>query len=194
MLLQRAGTGTIPPSGFTPPPWSSLQGTWESSPRPSTPTVTLGPDTLVLGHDDNEMEDEEPGKDIDVKDHEFGWDNENPKRTVDVGEFKIEWRPVTNGDFYEFWKSCGRDKVQLPKSWVEEDGEIMVGPLSSQIQSLVKFKRHSCICFLGPYAVWPNSSEDREPVASAHFLQQSLDLRKCEGRPSSYRARASSFL
>lgn len=136
MLLQRAGTGTIPPSGFTPPPWSSLQGTWESSPMPSTPTVTLGPDTTIIGHDDNEMEDDEPGKDIDVKDHEFGWDNENPKRTVDVGEFKIEWRPVTNGDFYEFWKSGGSDKVQLPKTWVEEDGEIMVG-LNSLIQASV---------------------------------------------------------
>lgn len=103
---------------------------------PSTPTVTLGPDTTIIGHDDNEMEDDEPGKDIDVKDHEFGWDNENPKSTVDVGEFKIEWRPVTNGDFYEFWKSGGSDKVQLPKTWVEEDGEIMVG-LNSLIQASV---------------------------------------------------------
>ncbi|THH16530.1 hypothetical protein EW146_g4127 [Bondarzewia mesenterica] len=140
MLLQRAGTGTIPPPDFTPPCWSSLQASWESQPSPSMPTVTLGPATVSLGHDDNETEDEEIGKVTDVKNHDFGWDNEHPRRTVGVGEFKIEWRPVTNGQFYEFWKGDGKDKVQMPKSWVEENGEIMVrtmyGPVPMKVAQL----------------------------------------------------------
>ncbi|TFY59280.1 hypothetical protein EVG20_g7851, partial [Dentipellis fragilis] len=107
---------------------------WQSQALPRTPTVALGPATITLGHDDDEAEDEEPGKATDVKTHEFGWDNESPPRTVDVGEFTIEWRPVTNGDFYEFWKSGkGAGKAQFPKSWVEEGGEIKVRTLYGPI-------------------------------------------------------------
>ncbi|KAA1474681.1 DUF323 domain-containing protein [Dentipellis sp. KUC8613] len=134
MLLQRAGTGTIAPTGFMPPAWESLSATWESQPAPRSPTVALGPATITLGHDDDEAEDEEPGKATDVKTHEFGWDNESPPRTVDVGAFTIEWRPVTNGEFYEFWKSGkGAGKAQFPKLWVEEGGEIMVRTLYGPI-------------------------------------------------------------
>ncbi|KAI0043936.1 DUF323 domain-containing protein [Auriscalpium vulgare] len=139
MLLQRAGTGTISPSdsGFTLPPWEALFETWESQALPATPTVTLGPATVTLGHDDPELQDEEPDKAPDVKDVEFGWDNEHPKRTVDVGEFRIEWRPVTNGEFYKFWSGDGKGTVPMPKSWVERDGEIMVrtmhGPIPMKI-------------------------------------------------------------
>ncbi|KAI0059578.1 DUF323 domain-containing protein [Artomyces pyxidatus] len=132
MLLQRAGTGTISPSasGFASPPWLSLLANWEAQSVPATPTVTLGPATVSLGHDDNELEDEEPTKALDVKNHAFGWDNEHPQRAVDVGEFRIEWRPVTNGQFYEFWKNEGSGKVTMPKSWVEQGGEVMVSTFS----------------------------------------------------------------
>ena len=124
MLLQRAGTGTIPPSksGFAIPPWESLASAWNAAPTPSSTTVTLGPATIELGHDDSEVDDAS----LDVKDHELGWDNEHPRRKVDLGEFRIEWRPVTNGQFYEFWKEAG-EKVPMPKSWVMDVGDdIMV--------------------------------------------------------------------
>lgn len=126
MLLQRAGTGTIPPSGFAPPPWSSLVKNWDAQPVPESPTVTLGPTTISLGHDDDERLDEDPNYRTDVKGHDFGWDNEHPARKDDVGEFKISWRPVTNGEFYEYWSGEGKEMVQFPKSWVEENGEVMV--------------------------------------------------------------------
>lgn len=128
MLLQRAGSGTIPPSGFIQPPWASLAANWNSDPGPSSPTVTLGPATISLGHDDLETEDADPQKSTDVAGHEFGWDNEHPRRDVRVEEFKISWRPVTNGEFYEFYKGRldEKDKIALPASWIENNGEIKV--------------------------------------------------------------------
>lgn len=133
MLLQRAGTGTIPPSGFLPPAWDVLAKTWDAAPAPAAPTVTLGPATITLGHDDDEADDAS----TDVDGHEFGWDNEHPRREVHVGQFKIEWRPVTNGEFYEFYHGAGKGKVQYPASWIEVDGETCVrtlyGPVPMKI-------------------------------------------------------------
>ncbi|KAI9508419.1 DUF323 domain-containing protein [Russula earlei] len=123
MLIQRAGTGTIPPSvgGFATPCWESLAEFWDAAPNPSNPIVQLGPATVEIGHDDFEAEDTT----LDVKDHEFGWDNEHPQHKVDVGEFRIEWRPVTNGQFYEYWKRA-EGKVPMPKSWAMHNGSVMV--------------------------------------------------------------------
>jgi hypothetical protein len=45
-----------------------------------------------------------------------------------VGEFRIEWRPVTNGQFYEYWKAA-EGKVPMPKSWVMQNGNVMVSHL-----------------------------------------------------------------
>ncbi|KAJ7256826.1 DUF323 domain-containing protein [Mycena haematopus] len=134
MLLQRAGTGTLPPPGFTPPPWASLAERWDSAPEPESSTVTLGPATVTLGHDDNEAEDDAFASD--VAGHEFGWDNEHPKREVHVNEFRIEWRPVTNGQFFKYYLSQD-GAVAVPASWVEVEGEMHVrtlyGPVPMKI-------------------------------------------------------------
>ena len=122
MLLQRAGRGTLPPMGFTTPPWDSLAACWDSAPLPRSETVTLGPDTVIIGHDDSEADDLAS----DVAGHEFGWDNEHPKREKHVDKFMIDWRPVTNGQFQEFYIGAGKGKIQLPTSWVEINGEIKV--------------------------------------------------------------------
>ena len=124
MLLQRAGSGTLPPSDFTTPPWASLAEDWNATPAPQPKTVTLGPATVSLGHDDNEADDDNP-RSI-VEGHEFGWDNEHPKRQVDIGRFKIEWRPVTNIEFYKFYTGAGHGKVSFPASWVDDSGIIKV--------------------------------------------------------------------
>ncbi|KAL1723779.1 C-type lectin protein [Schizophyllum commune] len=156
MLIQRAGTGTLPPPGFTPPPWDFLKAQWDAMPAPATPTAKLGPATITLGHDDSEGEDflrqyaEKDGQNAEDKsaqekglytedeivNHEFGWDNESPARATHVGAFRAEWRPVTNGEFEAYWrKSDG--KVPMPKSWVEEEGEVkvrtMYGPVAFDI-------------------------------------------------------------
>ena len=135
MLLQRAATGAIPPAGFIPPPWDVLAESWDKQTLPPTETVTLGPAEISLGHDDDEAHNHS----IDVLDHSLGWDNENPQRTVKVKKFKIEWRPVTNGQFYEFYTSHGKGKVQFPKSWVELNGEVFV----RRLFELSLFVRHA---------------------------------------------------
>jgi formylglycine-generating enzyme required for sulfatase activity len=120
MLIQRAGTGALPPPGFTVPPWTLLSQQWDAHPPPLTATVVLGPAEVVLGHNDSEADDI-----VNVSvDHEFGWDNESPARGVLIGGFKVEWRPVSNDEFWAFLKTGGA--VGLPKSWVEEQGEIKV--------------------------------------------------------------------
>ncbi|KAL1938622.1 hypothetical protein VTO73DRAFT_11437 [Trametes versicolor] len=129
MLIQRAGTGTLPPPGFAAPPWEALAAQWDTLSAPTTPTVTLGPCELVMGHDDQEPDDLDAALEHAVADHEFGWDNESPRRAVHVGRFSVDWRPVTNGEFEAFWRGAGKDKVEMPPSWVEEDGAVKVRTL-----------------------------------------------------------------
>ncbi|KAJ7209660.1 DUF323 domain-containing protein [Mycena pura] len=134
MLIQRAGSGTLSPSGFTAPPWHLLKQQWDATPPPSTEYVTLGPATVILGHDDSEGDDFLPDKEMRAEGREYGWDNESPTRQVQVGKFRAAWRPVTNQEFFAFY-TVG--SAELPKSWVEEDGEIKVrtiyGPVAMDI-------------------------------------------------------------
>ncbi|KAJ3569595.1 hypothetical protein NP233_g4946 [Leucocoprinus birnbaumii] len=135
MLLQRAGSGTRPPFGFTQPPWHILSSQWSHVPLPSTSTVTVGPSKVTLGHSDSEALDKLPSHMHDVHDHVFGWDNESPARTVDVKQIKVEWRPVTNGEFEAFMlEGKGKGVVSMPKSWIQDsDGnykvQTMFGPV-----------------------------------------------------------------
>jgi len=150
MLIQRAGTGTIPPPDFTPPPWESLVASWNAAPTPASPTVVIDATTVTIGIDDIESHDNDPVKSLEVNGHVFGWDNESPKQEVVVEAFRIEWRPVTNGEFFEFYKnttqvvdakskSKSKSKLSFPASWVTttEDGEIQVrtlyGPIPMKI-------------------------------------------------------------
>lgn len=123
MLLQRAGTGTIPPPDFIPPNWTSLAKIWDAAPTPAVSAVTLGPATVSLGHDDFEADDADNVKSLQVDGYEFGWDNESPKRDVYVEKFRIDWRPVTNGQFYDFYTNGGQGRVKYPASWVKQNGD-----------------------------------------------------------------------
>ena len=96
----------------------------------------LGGETISLGHDDDESADGDTDLEK-IKHHEFGWDNEHPKRDCEVKPFRIDWRPISNGDFYQFYQGEVKEKVALPASWVEENGEVKVrslyGPVSMEI-------------------------------------------------------------
>ncbi|KAF8837654.1 DUF323 domain-containing protein [Paxillus ammoniavirescens] len=121
MLLQRAGTGTFPPPDFTPPPWESLLGSWNAAPKPASPTVVIGTTTVILGTGDIEAE-----------------EDESPSRQVSVDTFRISWRPVTNGEFFEFYSGAGNGKTKFPASWVKnQGGEVQVwtlyGPVSLKL-------------------------------------------------------------
>ena len=155
MLLQRAGTGTIAPTGFIPPQWGILAELWDSAPKPASTTVTLGPATISIGHDDNEADDGKPY----VAGHEFGWDNEHPKREVNVAEFRIEWRPITNGEFYDFYKGQGNKLVGFPASWVQDGDDGQVGCCNS-IYRLCVFRSDQVRPLYGPVPMqiaqhWP---------------------------------------
>jgi formylglycine-generating enzyme required for sulfatase activity len=50
----------------------------------------------------------------------FGWDNEFPQLTVDVGAFEIDALDVTNGDYLEYVEATG---AKPPHFWKRVDGE-----------------------------------------------------------------------
>lgn len=128
MLMQRAGSGTVPPPGFTTPPWTSLRNKWAAALSPSSSSVVIDAQHLTVGHDDSESDDILSELSLDIENHEFGWDNESPRREIVVGSFKIDWRPITNGEYFAYRKTLldAGGTVALPASWVEEDGSISV--------------------------------------------------------------------
>ncbi|OJA14471.1 hypothetical protein AZE42_05285 [Rhizopogon vesiculosus] len=165
MLLQRAGTGTIPPPDFSPPHWESLVAQWQIAPKPVLPTVELGPSTVTLGIDDIEEEDTDPEKHYDVAGHVFGWDNESPRRQTEVKAFRIEWRPVTNGEFYEFYKGAGQGKVKLPASWEDHNGDIYVRTLHGPVPIKIAWDWPVLTCYdnLSVYATVKGGRIPTEP-------------------------------
>jgi len=168
MLIQRVGTGTLPPQGFTAPPWTLLAQQWATTPPPTTLTVALGPAEVVLGHDDSEADDVGGTGAGDVAGHEFGWDNESPARRVRVGGCKAEWRPVSNGEFLAFLE---RKIVGVPKSWVQEDGEFKVRTLYGPVAMDVA--RHWPVLTsyddLAAYACWKGGRLPTEPELRLFF-------------------------
>ncbi len=53
-----------------------------------------------------------------TKNLNFGWDNEHPKRVTFVSPFELQSRPVTNGEYWRFWKNSDhRKKDLLPAAW-----------------------------------------------------------------------------
>jgi formylglycine-generating enzyme required for sulfatase activity len=152
MLFQSAdgsSVGTLPPPGFTSPPWEALAALWDAAPQPTSESVTLGPATVALGHDDDESKDvlftpetlSDSELEEKVANHEYGWDNEHPRREVEVGGFRISWRPVSNGDYWKYWKEQKEkgEVVGTPRTWVEVDEEMKVWdsrPLSAACGSV----------------------------------------------------------
>jgi len=101
------------------------------------PTLLLKAGTLSVGHDDLEAEDGD-STDCDWKEtHEFGWDNESPKRDVQLGSVRVEVRPVTNGEYRVWWETSGR---AMPTSWVLVEGEVQVRTLYGPVE--FEYARH----------------------------------------------------
>ncbi|KAF8585097.1 hypothetical protein K439DRAFT_1410265 [Ramaria rubella] len=143
MLIQRAGTGTLPPPSFTRPSFDLLSSEWDAEytafyESPTGPVVKFSPQTITLGHNDREADDLTVP--FDSK-HAFGWDNEHPQREVRVAEFKISWRPVTNGEFFAYWSdeslNHGERKVAMPASWLHSDGGMYVRTLYGPVDMSV---------------------------------------------------------
>ena len=54
---------------------------------------------------------------IGTNDHITAYDNERPRHPVNMSAFRIDRRPVTNGDFLEFMRNSGYDD---PRHWTAE--------------------------------------------------------------------------
>ncbi|KAL6719159.1 hypothetical protein ACLMJK_003396 [Lecanora helva] len=52
-------------------------------------------------------------------DRYFGWDNEKPRRQINVPAFEAQARPLTNEDYARFLEHTGRER--LPASWVIQE-------------------------------------------------------------------------
>lgn len=131
MLIQKADpdlSGTLPPPGIHAPVWDELVKQWSTIPAPVHSSVELGPETIWVGRDDREPDDYTMDEGADVKSHDFGWDNENPCRQVEVGRFRVNFRPITIEEFYDFWVGGTNESVSsnLPTNWVEDGGKIKV--------------------------------------------------------------------
>ncbi|KAI8093632.1 uncharacterized protein BX664DRAFT_295507 [Halteromyces radiatus] len=122
MLVQ---SPNIHPPTVAPPAWwysqqqqQQQQQQEQLSILSSAPLISIKDNTTVqLGHDDDESMD---GKK--VTSVEFGWDNEHPKRTVPSNSFEIQSRPVTNGEYWQFWKENGEPSL-WPASWIKKDDD-----------------------------------------------------------------------
>jgi formylglycine-generating enzyme required for sulfatase activity len=111
MLIQKAGDqdGTKPPPGVPPPDWAALTRQWSArlvAEAGLDKQLTLGPTELWLGHDDFEAQDVSDSTVVDH--HEFGWDNEHPRRRVVVERFKVDRLPITNGEYLRVLEEQGR--------------------------------------------------------------------------------------
>lgn len=104
MLLQ--SEATLPPPGVVP--YSSKADRIEPAAWVSMPaqTISVGMDD-VEGANDGEH---------------FGWDNEKPRRELDVAAYEIASRPVTNGEYADYLQKLGKS-WPMPKSWTV-DGRV----------------------------------------------------------------------
>ena len=178
----------MPPPGFATPQWDLLAEQWDNMGQPAHSTITLGPETVVIGHNDPEVLDEDLEFKHDLRGVEYGWDNEHPERPVEVQPFRIEWRPVSNGQFYEFYEQGGKDIVKLPASWVEVDGQVQVRVLYLSSDNVADG------LYSDQDAIWPCTNEDRSGLASAHFLRRPIQVCSSQRWPPSNRSGASAFL
>lgn len=54
----------------------------------------------------------------DTPKHYYGWDNERPRRSVEVKSFRAKARPITNGEYATYLAQTGN--TAMPASWCEQ--------------------------------------------------------------------------
>jgi hypothetical protein len=67
-------------------------------------------------------------------------DNEHLKRKVHINEFCIEWRPVTNGQFFKYYVQEDGG-VAMPASWAEVDRDLCASDYVHQLNCAQLFSR-----------------------------------------------------
>ncbi|KAL8687622.1 MAG: hypothetical protein Q9218_006259 [Villophora microphyllina] len=104
MLLQ--SDKTLPPPGPAP----DFQALAQNAQEGAVPNewIKIPPTTLDIGLNDPEDDCNQP--------RYFGWDNEKPRRKVEVAAFEAKARPLTNEDYVRYL--CATDGHTVPASWV----------------------------------------------------------------------------
>ena len=133
MLIQ--STSTRPPTAVATPQWDVLVKRWVEE-RVSNKVLRIDGGEVALGHRDLESEDERFPSGNGWEDHEFGWDNEHPITHVSVKPFKVDALPINNNEYKAFLG----DSHDIPASWIEVNGQIMVrtlyGPVGFDVAGL----------------------------------------------------------
>lgn len=128
IALQACGSLKAP-HGFSIPDFPSLARSHarsiSSGIKSRRPVLSFSSSTVEIGHDDTEADDLQAYDPA----HEFGWDVEHPKRSVDVKEFKMDALPVTNGEYAQWLESKGEtaNSELFPASWSwkgDKDGQV----------------------------------------------------------------------
>jgi L-histidine Nalpha-methyltransferase / hercynylcysteine S-oxide synthase len=104
MLVQ--SEKTLPPTGV-PIPDFRAQAAEAVAKRVHSEWITIPARTVKLGLNDPDVDLEEP--------RYFGWDNEKPARTAEVGSFVARSQPITNREYAEYLEASGIE--QIPASW-----------------------------------------------------------------------------
>ncbi|KAI8371082.1 hypothetical protein BD560DRAFT_351656 [Blakeslea trispora] len=122
MLVQ--SPNILPPKNVATPSWKLFA----HQPQPLKPLaeaayLKMPSGSVVLGQPYCESHDYEPAISSDLI--QFGWDNESPARQVQVNEFEIQTRPVTNGEYFAYLQETSSNV--MPASWFkDENSELFV--------------------------------------------------------------------
>ena len=117
-----------------------------------------------MGHDDTESDDLLHETAASIEGHNFGWDNESPRREVYVHPFKAEWRPITNNEFLAFYLSQS-GKIPMPPSWVQDadTNEINVRTLYGPVE--MEYAKHwPCLTAYDDLLAYAQSKGGRLPT------------------------------
>ncbi|KAF2129679.1 hypothetical protein P153DRAFT_367046 [Dothidotthia symphoricarpi CBS 119687] len=106
MLVQ--SERVLPPPGTVTPDFAAL-ARQSSTLAVENEWFTIPKSTINVGFDN-------PDNDYTTERY-FGWDNESPRRSVDVKSFRAKARPITNGEYAAYLSKTG--KTLIPASWCE---------------------------------------------------------------------------
>lgn len=161
MLVQSPNLKYPPVS---PPSWfnkNCLQNETASSMLDRASIIVLEGGNVEIGHDDDEEA-------LQPTASHFGWDNENPKRVVTVLPFKLQSRPVTNGEYWLFWKDTNFDQLLFPASWYLENNH--------EVGQLPKVKTTFGLCNFHSAINWPAQVSCQQAEAYAASSENGMRL------------------
>jgi L-histidine Nalpha-methyltransferase / hercynylcysteine S-oxide synthase len=102
MLIQ--SEKTLPPAGVVVPDFEA-EATAAASMTVPNEWIKIAPKTISIGLNESNSN----------KQH-FGWDNEVPLRSTEVGAFLARTQPITNREYAQYLLATGKETI--PASWV----------------------------------------------------------------------------